>query len=106
MSALDSEPSESEMLVTAIAKLRASVMAVTFGLAGGVGLFLSTAWLVIRGGEIVGPHLGLLNNFFPGYSVSWLGAFVGLFYGALVGACAGWILAWTYNQVANRRAES
>ena len=99
-------PSESELLRGAIARLRASVMAVTFGLAGGTGLFVATAWLVIRGGEVVGPHLGLLNNYFPGYSVTWIGAFVGAFYGALVGAAAGWVLAWTYNRVADRGAGS
>ncbi len=96
------EVDETELLVVAVARLRASVMATTFGLAGGVGLFLATAWLVILGGEVVGPHLGLLNNYFPGYSVTWPGAFVGLFYGTLVGAAAGWILAFTYNRIADR----
>ena len=79
-------------------------MAVTFGLAGGTGLFIATVWLLIRGGDPVGPHLTLLNNFFPGYSVTWLGAPVGFVYGALVGAAAGWSLAWVYNRLADRRA--
>jgi len=96
------ESDESELLAQAVAHLRASVMATTFGLAGGTGLFFATAWLVIRGGQVVGPHLGLLDNYFPGYSVTWPGAFLGLFYGAVVGAVAGWILAFTYNRIARR----
>lgn len=94
--------SESRLLAIAVARLRASVMATTFGLAGGVGLFFATAWLVILGGDVVGPHLGLLDNYFPGYSVTWPGAFLGLIYGGAVGAAAGWILAFTYNRIAER----
>jgi hypothetical protein len=95
--------SEADVLRETIARLRASVMAVTFGLAGGAGLFLATAWLLIIGGDPIGPHLGLLDNYFPGYAVTWPGAFIGLGYGTVVGAVAGWTLAWTYNYVADRR---
>jgi hypothetical protein len=79
-------------------------MAVTFGLAGGTVLFVATAWLVIRGGDPVGPHLGLLGIYFPGYAVTWVGAVLGFVYGALVGGASGWLLAWVYNSVADRRA--
>jgi hypothetical protein len=78
-------------------------MAVTFGMAGGTTLFVATVWLLIRGGESVGEHLALLNHFFPGYSVTWLGAPIGFCYGALVGAAAGWTLAKVYNAIAGRR---
>ena len=96
--------SETAELSHAIARLRSSIMAVTFGLACGTGLFVATAWLLIRGGDPVGPHLGLLSIYFPGYSVTWLGAPIGFFYGALVGAAAGCLLAWVYNYIADRRA--
>ena len=62
---------EWELVRPAIARLRASVMAVVFALVGGTGLFLATVWLVVRGGPNVGVHLGLLANYFPGYSVTW-----------------------------------
>jgi hypothetical protein len=97
------ERNEWAELQRAVARLRASVMAVTFGLAGGATLFVATVWLLIRGGEPVGPHLALLNNFFPGYSVTWLGAPIGFLYGVLVGAAVGWILARVYNSIADRR---
>ena len=86
-----------------VARLRASIMAVALGMAGGTTLFLVTVWLLVQGGEPVGPHLSLLNNFFPGYSVTWIGAPIGFFYGAVVGALSGWILARVYNAIANRR---
>ena len=94
---------EWQVIGRAIARLRASVMAVTFGIVGGLVLFMATVWLLIIGptgdSEHVGPTLGLLANFFPGYSVTWSGSVVGLFYGALSGAVAGFVLAFIYNLI-------
>jgi hypothetical protein len=78
-------------------------MAVTFAMTGGVGLFIGTVWLLIRGGENVGQHLGLLANYLPGYSVSWGGAVLGLAYGAVVGGLTGAAIAWIYNSIALSR---
>ncbi len=97
------DPREELALERAIARLRAGVMAAVFGLTAGTGLWLATVWLVIRGGLEVGKHLGLLRHYFPGYSVTWGGAFVGFFYGAVVGAAAGFLLAWVYNRLADWR---
>lgn len=87
----------------AIARLRASVMAVTFGIAGALALFVATAWLIIQGPaegqEHIGQTLGLLSNYFPGYGVSWSGAIIGSIYGALCGAVAGFLLANIYNRI-------
>ena len=91
------------MINTAIARLRASVMAVVIGLTSGMGLFVATAWLVIRGGNTVGPTLGLLHNYLPGYSVTWPGAFLGFFYATLIGGVVGWTVAFIYNKVAALR---
>lgn len=93
---------ERELLDAAVVRLRVRVMALVFGMVGGAGLFLATAWLLLRGGDTVGPHLGLLANYFPGYAVTWFGAVVGLAYGALVGAAVGGATAWMYNRVAAR----
>lgn len=87
---------------SAVARLRVGIMAIVFGLLGGLVLFLATAWLLVRGGPNVGQTLGLLAHYFPGYSVTWPGAVVGLVYGALTGALAGGALAWTYNRIALR----
>ena len=91
----------------AIVRLRASVMSVVFALAGGTLLFMVTIWLVLRGpapGQTkVGPTLGLLNNYFPGYEVTVPGSFIGFFYGALTGALVGWVIATVYNAVVGMR---
>lgn len=92
-----------DLIHSAIARLRASVMAVVFGLIGGASIWVATVWLVVRGGQTVGFHLGLLSNYFPGYTVTWTGAFLGLFYGALVGGALGWSFAWLYNAIVDRR---
>jgi len=87
----------------AVARLRASVMALVFSLTAGTGLFIATAWLVIRGGEQVGPTLGLLRHYLPGYSVTWPGAFVGFFYLMVIGGVTGWVVAFIYNQIVASR---
>lgn len=96
-------PQDWAIIEAAIARLRASVMALVFGMVGGTGILVATLWLVIRGGDPVGPHLGLLSNYFPGYSVTLTGSLVGFCYGALVGALVGWSVAWIYNLIADAR---
>jgi uncharacterized MAPEG superfamily protein len=86
-----------------VARLRTGIVAVAMGTMGGLVLFLATAWLLIRDGANVGATLGLLSNYFPGYSVTWPGAILGFAYGALTGTLAGGALAWIYNRVAFSR---
>lgn len=90
-------PREDELLVRAVARLRARVLALVIGLLSGTGLFVATAWLLVRGGEPIGPHLGLLAQYFPGYSVTWPGAAIGFVWAGLAGAAAGAAVAWIYN---------
>lgn len=98
------EEAQLTLLRSAIARLRTSVMAVVFGFSGGTLLALATAWLLIQGGDPIGPHLGLLNNYFPGYTVTWPGVVIGFFYGFLTGGVLGWAIAWLYNRIADLRA--
>ena len=100
------EKLEQELIRTAIVRLRSRVMAMVFGMVGGTGLFVATIWLLARRGHDVGRHLRLLSNFFPGYSVTWPGAFIAFFYGALAGVIIGWSVAWVYNRVAEKRHPS
>ena len=65
----------------------------------GLGLFLATAVLLLRGGEPMGPRLSLLGNYFLGYEVSWAGAWLGLAEAGVLGAAFGWVLARTLNLV-------
>ena len=99
-----SQLTEQEIIATAIARLRAGVMAIVCGLLAGSGLLVATVWLVVRGGPNVGQHLGLLRNYLPGYSVTFMGSVLGFFYGALIGAAAGWLVAWVYNRIVSLRS--
>jgi hypothetical protein len=93
------ELSYEEQVSRSVARIKAGVLALIFAFLGGVGLFITTAWLILRGGPNVGLHLQLLSNYFIGYSVTWGGCFVGLFYGALVGGVIGWTIGMIYNRI-------
>jgi len=94
---------ERELIRAAVARLRAGITAVVFGMVCGLGLAVATSWLLIRGGPDVGRTLGLLGNYFPGYTVTWPGALVGLVYGFAFGATVGWCTATIYNRITNLR---
>ena len=82
--------------------VRAALWLAVAGLLLGGGLFLATIFLVLRGGPNVGQHLVMLRVFFPGYSVTWLGAFVGFIYGFVLGYGLGRIIGSVYNRIAFR----
>lgn len=69
------------------------------GVVGGLGLFAATLVLVVSGGPVVGPILGLLGQYFPGYSVTPLGSLLGLVYGFLAGFVLGWLFAALRNAI-------
>lgn len=98
----DSLPTDLEV-TQKVLFLQAQILGLTLGVIGGLGIFLATAWLVIKGGEDVGAHLSLLENYFPGYSVSFFGSILGAFYGAAVGYVFGLVVAYVYNCVASLR---
>ena len=93
-------------LLNAAIRTNAIVMAVAFGLLGGVILWLATAILLLRGGENVGAHLALLSIFLPGYSVTWAGAWIGLGWGLVCGALSGAALYWGYARTLRERLMS
>ena len=92
-------------LSQAIARIKAGALAAVSAVIGGIGLFVLTIWLVIKGGPHTGAHLQLLSNYFIGYSVTWWGSVVGLFYGALFGGVVGWAIGRIYNAVVNARQD-
>jgi hypothetical protein len=65
----------------------------------GLGLFIATNVLVIKGGDVVGPHLGLLGIFFPGYSVTFVGSLIGFVYAFVVGYGFGRTVSVIYNRL-------
>jgi hypothetical protein len=69
------------------------------GLLFGLGLFAATNFLVFKGGSVVGPHLALLANFFPGYRVTVVGSVVGFIYAFVVGYGFGRTVSTIYNRL-------
>ena len=69
------------------------------GVLFGLGLFIATNVLVIKGGAVVGPHLGLLGIFFPGYSVTFVGSLIGFVYAFVVGYGFGRTVSVVYNRL-------
>jgi protoporphyrinogen oxidase len=93
-------------------KLDRVAFGVSLGAVAGLLLFLATSILVLKGGDVVGPRLELLSNYFPGFSVTPSGTVLGLFYGFIAGFTGGWAFAFLRNAVVflyaaiiHRRAE-
>lgn len=91
------EPDLEEVALTQLMRLNAIVTGIVTGLIAGLGLFIATNWLVLKGGDEVGPHLSLLAQFFIGYTVTFAGSFVGFTYAFVVGFAVGFAVAWLYN---------
>ena len=92
----------SSTVQASLMRLNARAWGISTGLLLGIGLFLATVFLVVRGGPNVGQHLAMLRVFFPGYSVTWLGAFVGFVYAFVLGYGMGRIIGSVYNRLAFR----
>lgn len=73
--------------------------AVTFGIIAGLVLSGATAWLILKGGDEIGPHLSLLGQYFIGYSVSWGGVVIGFFYAFATAFSCIYLIAKIYNWV-------
>jgi hypothetical protein len=92
-----------DVVLTRVLRLNATIQGVVAGVMLGLVIFIATNWLVLKGGPVIGPHLGLLAQFFPGYRVTFPGSFVGLGYGFLTGFVGGYVLAFVYNLLAGRQ---
>lgn len=97
------EQKEDQELARAIRRVSSALLGIVFGVIVGFIIFVATLWLVIKGGPVVGPHMSLLAQFFPGYSVTWGGSVIGLAYGLLSGFVFGGLVGWIYNTLLNLR---
>jgi hypothetical protein len=88
-----------ERIPVRIVRLEALVQGLAAGLLVGLGFFVATMALVLKGGPVVGPHLVLLSQFFVGYDVSVTGSFVALAWGGFYGFVAGYFVSAVYNWV-------
>ena len=90
---------EQREVAAVLARLNARAWGIATGLLFGAGLFLATMFLLLKGGENVGQHLGLLSVYFPGYDVTIPGAFIGFVYGFVVGYALGRVIGAVYNRL-------
>ena len=86
-----------ELIEAVFARLDAVALGAAAGAVMGLGVFLATAILLLKGGPVVGPTLSLLSQYLIGYSVSWRGALVGLIEGGIVGFVLGSLTGWSWN---------
>ena len=83
-------------LLLAFARIHRRALGIAAGLVLGGFLAIITVVAVIRGGQ--GKEgMGLLSQFFWGYSVSWPGVLVVFLWGFGLGFIAGWSLALLRN---------
>jgi ABC-type dipeptide/oligopeptide/nickel transport system permease subunit len=101
----DRKMSPEEKLFSGVMLLNAKVLGLALGLILALGIFVATNWLIIKGGDRVGPHLILLSQYFIGYRVTFLGSLIGAAYGFTLGTICGALLGWIYNKIAKFRKE-
>ena len=65
-----------ELIVQSLAKLDGKALGISIGLLFGLIIFLATNFLLYKGGDVIGPNLALLGQFFIGYEVSFTGSLV------------------------------
>jgi hypothetical protein len=91
------------VVLARLLRLNATVQGVVTGIVIGLGIFVATNWLIVKGGAVVGPHLSLLGQFFIGYQVSFVGSLIGMGYGFAGGFIGGYVVARLYNWIADLR---
>src|SRR5688572_23895357 len=90
---------EEQALRRVFLRMRVRVLGISIALLFGLGLFAATNILILRGGENVGAHLGLLASYFPGYRVSFGGSLIGFLYASAIGYVIGSAIAVVYNRL-------
>ena len=86
-----------EAIIQAFAKMDKFGFASAVGAVNGLLIFAATIFLVIKGGDVVGPYLRLLSQYFVGYTVTVKGAFIGAAYSFVWGFLFGWLFAYLRN---------
>lgn len=106
------EEAEEVLIESAFAKIDPVALGVAVGVVSGLGIFMASAVLLLRGGSVPGPNLSLLGNYLLGFDVTWAGAVIGLveagLLGFAVGAFAAGLRNWTltgYAKFVRWRAE-
>jgi len=102
----DDKKALDKMVLTRLMRLNATICGLVAGLVAGLGIFIATNWLILKGGAtgpegepVVGPHLWLLSQFFVGYQVTFAGSLIGFAYGFACGFLMAYFSAKVYNWI-------
>jgi len=101
----ENRPVEEDRLFRGVFWFNAKALGLALGLLCGLVIFIATNWLVIKGGDAVGPHLQLLSQYFIGYRVTFWGSFIGFAYGFALGTLGGALVSWIYNKIVAMRKQ-
>ena len=83
-------------------KLDVKALALACGLLWGLGLFLTTWWVIFFDGASGDPPI--IARVYRGYSPSPVGSVIGLLWAFFDGLIGGAVFAWLYNLIAARGA--
>jgi hypothetical protein len=89
--------SADRVIAAAFAKIDPLAMGIALSVVSGLGVFMATAILLLRGGPAVGPTLSLIGNYLLGFEVTWTGALLGLLEGGMWGFALGAVAAGLRN---------
>ncbi len=78
-------------------RLNSQIFGLSLGLLSAIFIFAITNWMVIKKEPEMNAFLQLLDQFLPGYKVSFLGSIVGAFYGFAIGTFVGSSIERSYN---------
>jgi hypothetical protein len=101
----ENEKALERVVLSRIMKLNATLQGLVTGIVAGLAVFIATNWLVLKGGDVVGPHLSLLSQFFIGYRVTFVGSLIGFAYAFVAGFVVGYVVARMYNWIAELRED-
>ena len=91
-----------KLLKTAI-RFNARILGLTAGTLAAVVIYIATQASIVKWGDESGGYLGLLAIFFPGYSVSSIGAWVGAFWAFIYFGTCSWLSYRVYGKVLGTR---
>ena len=86
-----------KVLMRAFARMDKLGFATALGSVSGMLVFLATIFLVLKGGQVAGPNLQLLSQYFLGYTVTVKGAFIGMAHSFWWGFLFGWLFVYLRN---------
>ncbi|MCC6712061.1 MAG: NAD(P)/FAD-dependent oxidoreductase [Candidatus Dadabacteria bacterium] len=86
-----------QAIIKAFARLDKLAFALSVGTVSGLAVFMATIFLILKGGTEAYKYVGLLNQYFAGYTISIEGAFMGFGYSFFWGFIFGWLFAYMRN---------